>query len=489
MACPKIEIARSWAYKFRHQPPHVWEYRLFILYSTNVVDYFSEGAGGTLLPKGQVGVASLQWQMGNPSPPSWVPSDWDKKGVMLIFAADQLNKGEGKRKVYCIRFPSVESKQLWHDALSKAKASSEGQGLHLAETAESAAAGAKPAERTLLRSASMINMQCTKHLAEWLLPLHQSKIIKCGWLLKWKDTFPKKWQRRLFVLRSDFVIRYYADAEMSTLEEKGEIELRKLKLVAHDKQDVIAFEAIQANKNNRLRPYVLCASRDIGHKDPQAEIDNWRQTILFWCQRAVQSEGHDGSSSLQEPDSPLTELERLAREAPVSVENQNQKRLSSVDWEDSPLSSTSVSRGSFEDPGCSDDNLDVSVASTVHGMDEIMPLDELARLRVDSLDTTNTDPVSLDDSNYPEAYLTDVASIERIAYSPDQSTSGDRAATIDHGMCAGFAFQDRPDKVIQNPSQEPSLILSHANPSDEERRADSVVLDEGSKWGAVFDSQ
>ncbi|KAK3232934.1 hypothetical protein CYMTET_56738 [Cymbomonas tetramitiformis] len=485
MASLKIEIARSWAYKFRHQPPHVWEYRLFILYSTNVVDYFSEGAGGTLLPKGQVDVASLQWQMGDPSPPSWVPSGWDKKGVMLIFAADQLNKGEAKRKVYCIRFPSVESKQLWHDALSKAKASGQDQ----ERTAE---AGAKPAEKTLLRSASIINMQCTKHLAEWLLPLHQSKIIKCGWLLKWKDTFPKKWQRRLFVLRSDFVIRYYADAEMSTLEEKGEIELRKLKLVAHDKQDVIAFDAVQANKNNRWRPYLLSASRDIGHKDPQAEIDNWRQTILFWCQRAVQSEGRDGSSSLQEPDSPITELERLAREAPVSLESQNHKRLSSVDWEESPLSSTSVSRGGLEDPGCSDDDLDVSAVSTVHAMHpgEMIPLDELARLRVDSLDATNTGPVALDDGNYLETYLSDVESIERIAYSVDQSSSGDRAATIDYGMCEGFAFQeDRSVDVIEISSQEQSLMLSDAIQDGEERRADSVVLDGGSKWGAVFDSQ
>jgi hypothetical protein len=71
-------------------------------------------------------------------------------------------------------------------------------------------------------------MQATKHLVAWLLPLHSADVVKCGWLLKWRDAFPnRKWQRRLFVLRSDLTVRYYAEQKMGTIEERGEFDVRR----------------------------------------------------------------------------------------------------------------------------------------------------------------------------------------------------------------------------------------------------------------------
>jgi hypothetical protein len=144
--------------------------------------------------------------------------------------------------------PSVEAAQKWSTVLQeqcrkaqrrKAKAASttalpSTPAAHLPHVGVTAETPHTPCESVLSMAESLVaphserwQAQATEHLVAWLLPLHSSDVIKCGWLLKWRDVFPnRKWQRRLFVLRSDLTVRYYAEQKMGTIEERGQFDVR-----------------------------------------------------------------------------------------------------------------------------------------------------------------------------------------------------------------------------------------------------------------------
>ena len=154
----------------------------------------------------------------------------------------------GGRGAYC-SCPSVEAAQKWSTVLQeqcrKARRR-KGKGFrtlpitpaarlpHVGVTADTPHTPHTPSESVVSVAESLVapqserwQAQATKHLVAWLLPLHSSDVIKCGWLLKWRDVFPnRKWQRRLFVLRSDLTVRYYAEQKMGTIEERGQFDVR-----------------------------------------------------------------------------------------------------------------------------------------------------------------------------------------------------------------------------------------------------------------------
>mmetsp|Transcript_27213 Transcript_27213/g.51813 ORF Transcript_27213/g.51813 Transcript_27213/m.51813 type:complete len:693 (-) Transcript_27213:113-2191(-) len=122
--------------------------------------------------------------------------------------------------------------------------------------------------------------------AAWSLPLQQGMIVKCGWLLKQQDHTHmggRRWQRRLFVIRTDFLVKYYAEEEKNgTLVEHGEFQVGEIEFLDDSHlskgNPVLTFEAFQTNKGRRRR-FCVAASPDIGLLDPLCEILEWRKVL------------------------------------------------------------------------------------------------------------------------------------------------------------------------------------------------------------------
>lgn len=127
-------------------------------------------------------------------------------------------------------------------------------------------------------------MKAKELQALWNMPYKLNLVVKCGWLLKLRHKGPANvWQRRFFVLRKDFLMKYYSECK-GTLVETGEISVDGLSFVEDERHTGslnLTFEAFQQSKMRRRR-FTLCAGHDIGLQDPVFEIREWRQVLEHW---------------------------------------------------------------------------------------------------------------------------------------------------------------------------------------------------------------